>query len=93
MRTANVSEVPVSTQVRRRGLGSLIGDVIRRFQNADGTSHTRALGYQGTFAMMSGFIGLIGLASVLGIDTLRATMQWSSPVRRGARLVSLASRS
>jgi YihY family inner membrane protein len=74
MRTANVSEVPVSAEVRRRGLGSLIGDVIRRFQNADGTSHTRALGYQGTFAMMSGFIGLIGLASVLGVDTLRATM-------------------
>jgi YihY family inner membrane protein len=74
MQTANASEVPFMSEVRRRGLGRLIADVIQRFQNADGASHTRALGYQGTFAMMSGFIGLVGLASVLGIDALRATM-------------------
>jgi uncharacterized BrkB/YihY/UPF0761 family membrane protein len=64
----------VLSEVRRRGLGTLIGDVTRRFTRADGSSHTRALGYQGTFALLSGFIGLVGLASALGIQTLRATM-------------------
>lgn len=52
----------------------MVGDVARRFKQADGTSHTRALGYQSTFALLSGFIGLLGLASVLGIDALRGTM-------------------
>jgi uncharacterized BrkB/YihY/UPF0761 family membrane protein len=72
MRTANVSGV--REELRQRGLGGLVGDCARRFRDADGTSHTRALGYQGTFAMLSGFIGLIGLASVLGIDALRSTI-------------------
>jgi uncharacterized BrkB/YihY/UPF0761 family membrane protein len=72
MRTATVSGV--GAEVRRRGFGRVVGDVFRRFKGADGTSHTRALGYQGTFAILSGFIGLIGLASVLGIDALRSTM-------------------
>lgn len=72
MRTANVSGV--RGELRRRGFGRMAGDVARRFRDADGTSHTRALGYQGTFAMLSGFIGMIGLASVLGIDAVRSTM-------------------
>lgn len=74
MSASSVSEVPVRAEIRRRGLAHVIGDVAGRFKDADGTSHTRALGYQGTFAMLSGFIGLLGLASVLGVDALRATM-------------------
>ncbi len=74
MSRANGSDVSVRAELRQRGLSHVVGDVVRRFKEADGTSHTRALGYQGTFAMLSGFIGLIGLASVLGIDALRGTM-------------------
>jgi YihY family inner membrane protein len=68
------TDVPVMTEVRRRGLGRLAGDVFRRFRNADGMSHARALGYQGTFALVSGFIGLVGLASVLGDASIRGTI-------------------
>jgi YihY family inner membrane protein len=71
MRIATRNDAPVM-EVRRRGLVTFLGDVVRRFRDADGMSHARALGYQGTFAMLSGFIGLLGLASVLGIGSLRA---------------------
>jgi YihY family inner membrane protein len=74
MSTAYGSQGSVRAELRRRGLSNVVGDVVRRFKQADGTSHTRALGYQGTFALLSGFIGVIGLASVLGIDALRGTM-------------------
>jgi uncharacterized BrkB/YihY/UPF0761 family membrane protein len=74
MGTVDVSDRPVMAEVRNRGAGRMIVDTVRRFRDADGMSHARALGYQGTFAMLSGFIGLIGLASVLGIATLRATI-------------------
>src|SRR3982751_2543719 len=74
MRTTSASDAPVMTEVRRRGFGPLAGDAVQRFRGADGMSHARALGYQGTFAMLSGFIGLIGLASVLGAATIRGTI-------------------
>ena len=74
MRTASATNAPITSEVRRRGAGHLVGDVIRRFTDADGSSHTRALGYQGMFAMLSGFIGLVGLASVLGVGVFRDTI-------------------
>src|SRR3954471_11119745 len=77
MRTTNVSEVPVLAEVRRRGLGASIGAVTKRFIKADGTSHTRALGYQGTFALLSGFIGLVGLQGAWGLASFGG--------KRGAR--------
>jgi YihY family inner membrane protein len=49
--------------------------VVRRFREADGTSHVRALAYQSAFVMISGFIGIVGLASVLGWSALRATVR------------------
>ena len=49
--------------------------VIRRLGRADGTSHVRALAYQSAFVMMSGFIGLVGLASVLEWEQLRTIVQ------------------
>jgi uncharacterized BrkB/YihY/UPF0761 family membrane protein len=61
-------------QLRRRGAGRFTRDVVHRFREADGSSHMRALGYQGIFALLSGFIGLVGLASVLGVAEIRSTV-------------------
>ncbi len=47
----------------------------RRLRRADGTSHVRALAYQSAFVMMSGFVGIVGLAGVLDLWPLRATVR------------------
>ncbi|HEU4528145.1 MAG TPA: YihY/virulence factor BrkB family protein [Actinomycetota bacterium] len=52
-----------------------IREIAARLRQADGTSHVRALAYQSAFVMMSGFVGLIGLSTVLGLEQLRATVQ------------------
>jgi YihY family inner membrane protein len=52
-----------------------VSDPIRRFTRSDGTSHARALAYQSAFVMMSGFIGLVGLASILEWQQLRSTVR------------------
>jgi uncharacterized BrkB/YihY/UPF0761 family membrane protein len=94
--TRNADDVVVLDEARRRGVGRLSGDVFRRFRDADGMSHTRALAYQGTFAALSGFIGLIGLASVLGVGALRDTvMEFSKTVAPGpsGQLLQQAARS
>ena len=64
--------VPAATA---RSAGRFTADVMRRFRDADGTSHARALAYQTVFIMLSGFIGLVGLASVLGLGEIRRTVQ------------------
>ncbi len=73
----------VREAVRRRGGGTLVRDVVRRFRAADGTSHARALAYQSMFVLLSGFIGIVGLASVLDVVELRRTVEqiatWISP--------------
>ncbi|HJR99207.1 MAG TPA: YihY/virulence factor BrkB family protein [Actinomycetota bacterium] len=58
-----------------RSKGRFATDVGRRLREADGTSHTRALAYQTVFIMLSGFIGIVGLASVLGLAEVRRTVQ------------------
>jgi YihY family inner membrane protein len=50
------------------------GGAIRRFRDADGGSHTRALAFQTMFVAISGFIGFIGLVSVLHLPAVRDTM-------------------
>lgn len=57
--------------VAARGVGRFVGDVLLRFRAADGATHVRALAYQMMFVTISGFIGLVGLASVLEIEQLR----------------------
>jgi YihY family inner membrane protein len=73
----------VRETVRRRGVGAFVRDVARRFRAADGTSHARALAYQSAFVLLSGFIGIVGLASMLNIVELRRTVEqistWISP--------------
>jgi uncharacterized BrkB/YihY/UPF0761 family membrane protein len=57
--------------VASQGVGNFVGAVLLRFRAADGTTHVRALGYQMMFVAISGFIGLVGLASALDIEQLR----------------------
>ena len=54
---------------------STIAAATRRLSAADGTSHVRALAYQSAFVMMSGFVGLVGFASVLDWEQLRTIVQ------------------
>ena len=54
---------------------STIAGATRRLGKADGTSHVRALAYQSAFVMMSGFVGLVGLASLLDWEHLRTIVQ------------------
>lgn len=62
-------------RIRRRGVGTLAKETVDRFQHADGTSHSRALAYLFAFVLLSGFIGLVGFASVLEIGAVRRTVQ------------------
>jgi uncharacterized BrkB/YihY/UPF0761 family membrane protein len=62
-------------RIRGRGVGTLAKETMERFRDADGASHARALAYQFAFVMLSGFIGLVGLASVLDIGGVRRTVQ------------------
>jgi YihY family inner membrane protein len=61
--------------VRQRRIGRVATDAIRRFTDSDGTSHTRALAYQMFLMVLSGFIGLVGLASQLHTPELRAVVE------------------
>jgi membrane protein len=70
-----IRDVERSTAARLDRAPSLVQAVVRRFLDADGTSHMRALAYESILVALSGFIGLIGLASVLGIEQVRATVQ------------------
>lgn len=48
---------------------------LERFGHADGTSHVRALAFQSTFVLVSGMVGLVGLASLLDWQQLRDAVQ------------------
>jgi uncharacterized BrkB/YihY/UPF0761 family membrane protein len=61
----------VRAVVRRRGAAGFAAGVVRRFRGADGTSHTRALAFQSVFVLISSYIGVVGLASVSGTETIR----------------------
>ncbi len=54
---------------------STAAGALRRLRGSDGTSHVRAFAYQSAFIMMSGFVGLVGLASVLDLEQLRTIVQ------------------
>jgi YihY family inner membrane protein len=47
---------------------------LRRFREADGSSHTRALAFQTMFVLISGFIGFVGLVSVLHLSAIRGAV-------------------
>jgi YihY family inner membrane protein len=62
-------------RVRERRPIRVAWSAVHRFIEADGTSHTRALGYQTFLMVLSGFIGLIGLASSLHVAELRSIVE------------------
>jgi membrane protein len=49
--------------------------VVRRYWDADGPSHTRALAYHSMLVLLSGLIGFIGVASVLELPVVRTTVE------------------
>ncbi len=61
--------------VRRWGGGELARSSAKRFREADGTSHVRALAYQSMFVLLSGFIGLVGLASAFDLPRVRGIVE------------------
>jgi YihY family inner membrane protein len=73
--TATTSRGRIRSTERGRGPSSVATASVRRFIDADGTSHTRALAYQSVFAVLSGFIGLIGVASLLGVRGIQRAVQ------------------
>ena len=48
---------------------------MKRFWEADGTSHVRALAYQSMFVLLAGFIGLVGLASAFDLPRVRSIVE------------------
>ena len=58
-----------------RRAGAFLADAVRRFRGSDGTSHTRALAYQVLLVVLLGFIGLVGLASMLALPEVRRLVQ------------------
>jgi hypothetical protein len=58
---------PAWRAVRRQDGGELAISSVKRLRDADGTSHVRALAYQSMFVLLSGFIGLVGLASAFDL--------------------------
>jgi uncharacterized BrkB/YihY/UPF0761 family membrane protein len=61
--------------VRRRGVGELSRSSLKRFWEADGTTHVRALAYQSMFVLLAGFIGLVGLASAFDLPRVRSIVE------------------
>lgn len=52
-----------------------VAAIAHRFVAADGTTHVRALAYQSMFIALSGFVGAVGLASLLDVPGLRGVME------------------
>ena len=48
---------------------------MKRFREADGTSHVRALAYQSMFVLFSGFIGLVGLAGAFDVPRVQGIVE------------------
>ena len=61
--------------VRPQGGSEFARSSVKRFWGADGTSHVRALAYQSMFVLLSGFIGLVGLASDFDLPRVRGIVE------------------
>jgi YihY family inner membrane protein len=68
----DVREQPAGRSAR--GAIGFVTPTVRRFVDVDGTSHVRALAYESILIVLSGFIGVIGLASVLDAEWFRGVV-------------------
>jgi len=57
-----------------RGATGFVTRSLQRFVDADGTTHVRALAYESILIVLSGFIGAIGLASLLDAEWFRGVV-------------------
>ena len=60
--------------IREVGTAALLERSFLRFRLADGFSHSRALAFQLILTLLPGLIAMVGLASVLGQETLTEVM-------------------
>lgn len=83
-----------SGAVSSTGWGRILRNAFDRFITADGMTHARALADESVLIVLSGCIGVVGLASVLDADVLRGVVQelgWTiSPGPAGRLLVEAA---
>jgi YihY family inner membrane protein len=61
--------------LRAAGRRRLLVDAVARFRAADGTSHSRALAFQMTLALLPALIAVVGLAAALDQEAFRRTAQ------------------
>jgi YihY family inner membrane protein len=61
--------------LRRTGRRRLVADSLTRFRAADGFSHSRALAFQVTLAILPALIAVVGLAAVLDQETFTHTVE------------------
>ncbi len=61
--------------LRRTGRRRLAVDSLQRFRYADGFSHSRALAFQLTLAILPALIAIVGLASALDQETFRRVVK------------------
>ena len=61
--------------LRSTGRRKLVEDSITRFRAADGFSHSRALAFQITLAVLPALIAIVGLAAVLDQETFTRTVE------------------
>jgi YihY family inner membrane protein len=57
-----------------RGAAGIAVRTLQRFVEADGTSHVRALAYESILIVLSSFIGIVGLASLLDAEWFRGVV-------------------
>jgi YihY family inner membrane protein len=61
--------------LRRIGRLRLALDAVARFRAADGFSHSRALGFQVTLAILPALIAVVGLAAALDVDSFTRVVE------------------
>jgi uncharacterized BrkB/YihY/UPF0761 family membrane protein len=72
---SDVVDLRAETRTRStRGVAGFAVRTLRRFVDADGTTHVRALAYESILIVLSGFIGVIGLASLLHAEWFRGVV-------------------